>query len=311
MKFFRSRSRDNGLLAVCRDSDGIAMAAVRRESGRHPSLVACDYVPGNGSDALSDVAARGDFARLPCTSTIDAGDYSMLLVETPDVPPDELRAAMRWRIKDLIDFHIDDAVLDVFAVPSRKGGHEHLMYVVVAQAQAIKRHVDELVDAGLRLTTIDIPELACRNLTALLPEDAAGVAFIHFAPDQGLITLTRQGELYLSRRFEPGLDALLGGATSLSPEVEGRLDAVTVEIQRSLDYYESHFGQPPVAGAVIAPLARPLAGLAEYLAGQLGIKVRVLDISELIDCEIELDPVMQSHCLTAIGAALRHQELTL
>lgn len=308
LELFQPRLRGDGLLGVCVAAGGIALAQVRREAGVAPVLQHCEFLPAApGADPCAQLARRREFERLPCATAIDAGEYSLLLVEAPEVPPEELRAAMRWRVKDLIDFHIDDAVIDVFDVPADKGGRARLMYVVVARANAVRRRADALLDAGLPLQAIDIPELAMRNLAALLPEDVGGVALIELGPAHGLVTITRQATLYLSRRFEPGADALLGDATRLTGELEGRLDSIIVEVQRSLDYYESHFGQPPVAGVVLGPLAREVQGLTDYLGSQLGVRVQSLDLNRLLDCANAIDLPTQARCLTAVGVALRSE----
>ncbi len=315
LKLFKPRVRSDGLLAVCPDHGGVATALVMRENGLQPTLASCEHSPYDATttrDALLPRLARQSaFESVPCTSIVDPLDYTLLLIESPQVPAAELRAATRWRVKDLIDFHIDDAVIDVFEVPADKGGRQTMMYAVVTRTNVIKDRADELLDAGFQLSCIDIPELAYRNLTALLPEDVGGVAFIHFAADYGLITLTRQATLYLSRQFNPGFDDLFGGRDEVSADIEGKLDAIIVEIQRSLDYYESHFGQPPISGLVLAPLPHAVSGLKEYFSSQLGIDTRLLDINDLIDCDRQLDTNTQARCMTAIGAALRHEEAAL
>ena len=116
---------------------------------------------------------------------------------------------MRWRVKDLIDFHINDATLDVFDVPGeRVAGRARQMYAVAARSAVIQKRVDQLDAAGINLQVIDIIELAQRNLATLLPEDARGVALLSFTAGAGLLTITKQSELYLSRNLDIGLDAL-------------------------------------------------------------------------------------------------------
>ena len=41
------------------------------------------------------------------TCVMPLGSYNLLQIEAPKVPPEELRSAVRWRVKDLIDFPID------------------------------------------------------------------------------------------------------------------------------------------------------------------------------------------------------------
>lgn len=257
--------------------------------------------------ALAKLAAEYGLKRAACTTVLDQSDYSVLLTEAPDVPTDELRAAMRWRIKDLIDFHINDATLDVFDVPGeRVAGRARPMYAVAARSPAIQKRVDLLDAAGINLEVIDIAELAQRNLAMLLPEDARGVAFLSFLAGSGLLTITRQGELYMSRSLELGLDTMLSGS-----EPAAYFDRVVLEVQRSLDYYDSHFRQPPVAGLVLAPTSRPVPGLEEHLRANLNVTVSTMDLTQLMDTRADFDLLARARCLITIGAALRQEKATL
>lgn len=312
LELFKHKLDETARVAVCPAEDGIPFARVRRHKDQPPTLELCKV------QHLENIGIRGaELARLTraerlddqvCITTLDSGSYSLLLVEAPDVPSSELRAAIRWRIKDMIDFHIDDAVIDVFDVPNQRAtGSNKMMYAVVARSSVIRQQIDLLTGAGLNLEVIDIPELALRNIAALLPEDVAGVVMLYLDENSGLITITRQTTLYLSRRIDSGYGMLGGDLETAGP----RLDRIVVEIQRSLDYYESHFSQPAVTNVVVAPVPQRIPGLDEYLSRQLGIAARMLDINSLIDAEMPLDPVVQSKCLLAIGAALREESKVL
>ncbi|MBI2994341.1 MAG: hypothetical protein HYY48_09235 [Gammaproteobacteria bacterium] len=300
------------LVAVCADEDGIMLARVSRPAGQPPILDLCEFhstasISVQGADVAQLSKSLG-LDRNPCVTTLSLGAYALLFVEAPDVKPAELRAAIRWRVKDLIDFHIDDAVIDVFEVPNQKAtGKNAMMYAVVTRSNTVRQQVDLLAGAGLNLDVIDIPELALRNISSLLPEDVAGVALLYLSRRNGLIVLTRQGTLYLSRRLEAGLEQLGGSLDDAEP----KLDRIVVEIQRSLDYYESHFLQPAITNVVITPLPEPLKGTPEYLAEQLGISVRGMDINSMIDVDPPLSPDVQARCLLAIGAALRQEGMEL
>ncbi len=310
--------RPHTLAAVCPAGDGVAVAQVRREKDLPPILELCSWQRQEDDKSagrlLHKIREKYDLQRSACVSMMELGSYSLLMVEAPDVQPDELRAAIRWKIKDLIDFHIDDAVVDVFEVPDTKGtGRNRMMYAVVARTSLVKARIDQLLDAGLPLTVVDIPELALRNIASLLPEDVSGVVLVYLGQDKGLITITRQSTLYLSRRIENGLNALPETAMhgDDADVIKGWLDGIVVEIQRSLDYYESHFDKPQVSSVVIAPPAKEIDGMVEYISSQLEIPVRILDVNSLIDAQEPLDATMQANCTLAIGAALRQESIAL
>lgn len=314
----KKKVRQNTVAAICPGADGVALAQIRREKDIPPLLELCSYQelePDKSEKVLLDkVTGKYGLDRMLCVTMVELGTYSLLMVEAPDVQADELRAAVRWRIKDLIDFHIDDAVVDVFEVPDTKtAGRNKMMYAVVARSAMVKHRIDQLLDAGLNLNVVDIPELALRNIASLLPEDVGGVGLVYLGRDRGLITITRQGILYLSRRIEKGTNSMPATAmhTHDMDVIEDWLDGIIVEIQRSLDYYESHFALPPVSSLVVTPLPTEIPRISEYISEQLDIPTRLLDINSLIDTEKPIDLELQSRCFLAIGAALRQESKTL
>ena len=313
--FKRQVISKNVLVSVCPGRDGIAVARVRQEAGVPPSLEICDFQPAAENTRLSSqlqsLVKSHHLGRTPCIRVMDLRSYRLLQVEAPDVPEDEVSAALQWRLKDLVS--LDDAVIDVYDAPAEKAvGQSKKINVVVTKREAVKSRIDELLSAGLNVDVVDIPELALLNIAALLPEDVNGVVLIYIGRDAGIITISHRGVLYLTRNIQFGIDSLPDTAVHADgPEVmHAWLDNIIIEIQRSLDYYESNYSLPRVAGLVVTPLDREIEGLAEYLTTQMGIPARVLDVMELIDVPEILEAKMQFNCLLAIGAALRKEART-
>ena len=299
-----------GLTGVGLRSDGVCVVRIERTAGRLPALTLVDFRPWGDQDqekVLARAAADYDLARSRCATVLDTGEYSLLLTEAPDVPPDELRAAIRWRIKDLIDFHINDATLDVFDLPGEKAaGRARSMYAVAARSSAIQKRADMMSAAGINLDIIDIPEMVQRNLASLLAEDAKGVVLLSFTSSGGLITISKQSEIYLSRNIDIGLEMMAS-----FQDTNELFDRVVLEVQRSLDYYDSHFRQAPISTIALAPMPREVPGLVDYLKANLSANVITMDLTKLMECEAELKPELQSVCLTVLGAALRQEEKAL
>lgn len=298
-------------LATSHHDEGCALAVVDHATADAPELLRAEWLAGDSmrsSVLLARHAREHRLGRISCVGLVEASDYSLVLVDTPEVPPAELRAAMRWRVKELIDFHIDDAVIDVFDVPGDEGRAARRMYAVAARRDRVQRVVAAAQGAGLALEIVDIPEFALRNLAVRLPEHEAGVALIHFDVHQGLLTVSRRGALYFSRRLDGGRERLLQAGTALTPAMEGQLDALTIEIQRSLDFYERHFAQPSIAAIVLAGLPQPVDGMPEYLQSQLGVATRWLDLGQVLSVPDGIPRDVLARCTLAIGAALRAPE---
>ena len=309
---FKKKLQKNAMVAVCPDESGIAVARVRRNRDSTPNLEICEAhdiqnLSLQGAE-IAQLAKRHNLDRQACVTILDLGTYSMMMVDAPDVPEEELASAIRWRIKDLIDFNIDEAVVDFFEIPNQKTPGKGKLNAVVGRSETVRNQIDLLKSAGLELRVIDIPEMAMRNIAILLPEDVAGMGLLYLGRREGLITITRQETLYLSRRIEMGYESFAGDLESgNTDQIQQRLDRIVVEIQRSMDYYESHFSQPALGNIVIAPLSTPIPGIEKYIQQQLGINCRLMDINSIIDTDEPIDTVTQGRCFLAIGAALRDE----
>ena len=177
----------------------------------------------NGKARIGRLASRaleGDFAgadrlsrewhleRYRCATLLEPGDYQLLLVEAPNVPPAELKAAIRWRIKDLLDYHVDDATVDVLDIPPDPSGAAggHSMYAVAARNDAIQACIERFDAAQIPLSVIDVAETAQRNVAALYEDEGRGVGMLYLGDSSGLFTINYRRELYLARRIDIGYD---------------------------------------------------------------------------------------------------------
>ena len=332
--FLKNKARIDGQTGLELHPNGIGIARITFDTPTSPPhLKLCQFHATSSREEQERLLARlrseYQLDQSTCISVAESGSFSLLLVEAPEVDPLELKAAVRWRIKELLDFHIDDAIIDVFDIPGQQErGRPKLMYVVASRISTVQQHIDLLESQDINLSVIDIPELAMRNIAALLPEDEGGVAMLYLAQDCGLLTLTRNKNLYLARKLEIGTRQLLDYLHSAPPEdefvldeaeeatempqpMQYALDSIVLEVQRSLDYYESHFSLPPVGGLVLVPMTEQIPGMMGYIASQLGVPVRMLDLNAYLESEQTLSDELQSQCALSIGAALRQENKAL
>jgi len=309
LRLLKRRRRAEGLTGLGLLPDGIALAHVRRAAGGAPELVRCEHracgaEPAARRAALREMVRAHGLAGSRCVAVLEPGDYQLLQVEAPAVPPEELRAAVRWQVRDLLDYHIDDAVIDVFDVPGdERPGRP--MYVVAARAADVQAVVDLAHEAELELEAIDIAELALRNVAACMPEADRGLALVRLRAAEGLILIVRAGALHLARNVEFGAASLAAGGTGASH------DSLALEVQRSLDYYDSAFRQAPVTRVVVAPFEGDARALAEHLHASLGLAAEVMDLDEILTPAEPVPAEVQARVLEAVGGALRTEERSL
>lgn len=295
---------------IAASAQQVALAVVQRASDGKPKLVHCAVEPaamGYADGALRKLLRDFDLGSAPVSAVIGANDYQLAQIPAPEVPDEELRAAARWRMRDVIDFALDDSTIDVFDVPERRDVAARRNLFAVATRGDVPRFIAASLQKLTRhLDVIDIPELCQRNLCMLMPQDAKGLACVMLREDHAQLVLVRQGQLFVTRRFDfdAGLD--LNGA----PAEQRRLDAgaLALELQRSLDYYETHFDQPAITDLLVAPASALSPALTEEIASLTGLRVHPLALQQHL--EVNADASIPDGWLPtlAIGAALRTQQ---
>lgn len=309
LQAFRQATAARGRSALTWNGD---RAFVARASGRdqaRPRLDTLSYPIGHDGSlpVLSAVDLAGESLNRSRLSTVLAdGAYEMLLEELPNAPREELARAIGWRIRDRIDMPLEEAVIELLDMPAQaRAPGSQSAYAVVTRRENVEAHVARVSSCGLHLDTIDLPELCMRNIALRLPQDPEGVAFLHFTDEHGLLTVTRQGVLYLVRRLDIGQTQL---DASPATQVDTTLiPSICLELQRSLDYYETHYDLPAIGELVLGP-GSAVAGLADAIVEQLGLTVSRLDLNAMFDFGSDLDENDLRDALFAIGAVLRDDQ---
>ncbi|MDB5773806.1 MAG: agglutinin biosis protein MshI [Burkholderia sp.] len=316
MKFFSQNKKVPGWMAVCLKEDGIYAAHIKRMPSARPVVELHAFFfaeAASAGEALERLAKELQPGRYQCTTLLNTGEYQLLSVDAPNVPPDELKAAIRWRMKDMIDYHIDDATFDVLDVPAEKNAtaRNHTMYAVAARNQLIQSRQSLFEEAKIPLRAIDIPEMAQRNISILLEPENRGIGLLSFGHDGGLLTITFEGELYLSRRLDVTLSQLQNAD---EVQKETCYDRITLELQRSFDHLDRQYHFIALSKLLLGPSGNAGSGLQQYLAKNLYIPVESLDLDSVVDLsrapELKSPDLQQRYFLT-IGAALRHEETAL
>jgi len=310
-RIFRKRRGTEGLRAAVAVSDHeIAVALVRKVDGQRPKVlrIMVEEAPlGFADPVLKKIISEFDLRRVPVSAVINASDYQIAQVQAPDVPRAELRAAARYSMRDTFDFPIDQATLDVFDLPEQNSsGNKRMCFAVATRGDAIEKMTATFERQFRRFDVIDIPELCQRNLASLLPQDAKGVAFLLIRDDFAQLVLTRRGMLYVTRRFDFGVRGELNGdAEAEAHELPLDPQMLSLELQRSLDYYESHFDETAIGDLFIAPAGSRANMLAAELGASTGLRISMFNIHDLVDVSFSAEiPDGWLPCM-AIGAAMR------
>lgn len=306
----------SGQVAVSFHRDGIRAMLAERMPSAPPRILAAAFYPCAEGERVTQLEKLGKDMQATLrqwTTVLAANEYQLLSLDAPNVPQEELKAAIRWRLKDMLDYHVDDATIDVLDVPPDKGApaRNHAMYAVAARNRLIEQRQALFADARIPLHAIDIPEMAQRNIAALQETAGRGLAMLSIGDEGSLLTVTFGGELYLSRRMDVHAEQLASGDEERQRQCHER---ITLELQRSLDFVDRQYQFIAISRLVLAPLARGGEALREHLAANLYIGVDHMDLSTSLDLsalpELKSAGQQQAYFMT-LGAALRFEEKAL
>jgi MSHA biogenesis protein MshI len=307
LEFLKKRGkREPGWLAISLQPGRLHFAHGVTAGGKS-AITRCGTRAYADDNELERAAKDLGFERYRCLTILPAADYQLLLVDAPNVPATELRNAARWRIKDMLDYSVDKATIDVLDIPAdpNAASRAHSMYTVAAKNEVIQSYMERFSRVRIPLSVIDIVETAHRNIAALLEPPDRGVAMLFVEKEQVLFTVTFRGELYLARRFDVGLEELEKLARGGSDDAKNR---ILLEVQRSFDHLERQFPFVGVGSVVLAPTPADV-GLQSYLSENLDIPVQEVRLDEVLSLapDLELEREAAWRLFHVFGAALRNE----
>lgn len=204
--------------------------------------------PDNASWAqcVSQILRHETLKNAALNIVLPGDQYQLVTVDKPEAEPEDLSSVLRYAAKDYIQSNLEDVVIEYFDIPIQPFGQSKLN-LIAAQRQFLER----LVSISLRrckvLNRITIDELAYKDI--FMHDDSASLLVIHQPKEELLIEIVKDQQLYFFRRIR--------GFVNLNEFAEleikqGAAESLSLEIQRSLDYFESQLRQLPIKRIYIA-----------------------------------------------------------
>jgi len=276
---------------------------------------------GRAADVLRGAA--------PIFALLEADQYQVYKLPAPNVPRDELKAAARWQVKELVQGRLEDMTLDVLQVGGEVERANKELFVITAPNPAIQSLIACAEHLGLTLDAIDIWETSMRNLqSAQAHQDglnARATAALLVGPTQCVLTVSAAGELCYTRRLDAdprlleraegkathkpspeaplGLEYMPGDAFSFgdSPAEESTL---IIELQRSIDVWERSWPDLPLACLYLIS-SESTGALATLMQRELGLKTSPLELGGLFSgLNVQNNDDLRE-CLPLLGLCLR------
>ena len=279
---------------------GVAIAQVHTGKKLSGQLLSSDFLPAIGQQAqaraLQQWVHSKDLQKHNCVCLMSRDDFNIHQVEKPKVDDAELIPALTWRIKDLIGYDVGSVVVDFYPMPiSHKNNTQHLS-VITAEDSTVAAYVECIKSSGLKLVAIDVPSLVGSNFKKVQQSTGQTLAILSLTEFSGYLNIFHDTDLYVSRDFKIGTSKL----SQVTADDEWTYDSLLLEIQRSMDYFESYYGLGSVSKLLLFPKIPATEKLTTYLQNLI-----TFDIDFVTENDPEASNALELHCFHAYGAALR------
>lgn len=304
MMFNKKQQQKNDWLAVRMTDERIYLAQTHFDAQDKPvvDFIHIEQLDDNRGETVMSLAKKHQLKSKQCNLVLDATQYQLLQVQKPNVPQDEQRDAVRWAIKELLDYPVEEATVDFLEIPvdPASPNRQTSLYTVSVKNDFIQEMANLLIDSGVDLKAVDVQIAAQRNISSLLESQGRGVAMLSFNSAGVLLTFTAEAELYHARFIE-----IEGERTA------NAFERIALELQRSLDHFERQYPYVAAMKLLIAPFEGRDA-FVEHLKTAIYQPIETFELMDVFEFSDEValpDLSLQASLLPVLGASLRAESM--
>jgi MSHA biogenesis protein MshI len=307
MKLFSRSKKEKGWLVMEESPEALKYVHAYAPPGGQASINSWSTIKTEPSaGALERIAREKHLGQYQRAMLLRPGDYQLLMVDAPAVPADEVKSAIRWSVKDMLDYPVESATIDVLDIPPQQGAGQrtHAMLAVAAKNEIIEKLMKRFERARIPLDVIDIPETAQRNIAALYQVPKRGTALLFLNQDSGLLTINYEADLFLARRMDVGIGQIAKYSMENRRDV---FERIQVELQRTFDHFDRQHAIS-VAKLLLAPEPED-TGLEAFLRSNLDVAIERVNLADRMQTAAPngLDARTQWQIFHLVGAALREE----
>jgi type IV pilus assembly protein PilM len=342
MPFFRNRRDAFGLdvgssaikaLQLSQNGAGVKLTALGIAALPPDAIVEGTIrEPAVVTEAVQEAVSRAGVNTKDATIALSGRELIIKKILIPTVPAKELREAMQLEAEHHIPFAIDEVYLDYHVV----GKPQETMDIILVAVKKSKvtEYVSVVEAAGLNPVVVDVDGFALGNQFELNEPDELGeaVALVDIGASAMKTNVVRGGTSIFARdipfggknytqaiaqhlriSLEQAEAAKLGKDVGIPwDSIVAALEAVSrdlsLEIQRTFDYFASTSESERICKIVLAGGCAQLPGLGDFLSATWGIRVEVarpFDRIQVSPAHAEIVAAAGPALAVAVGLGLR------
>jgi len=255
--FFKKKKKTSDLvLACCVGDDSYSLALVKNNkkvvfSQRH---VFSDVNVSEMSKVLASEVERLKLITHDCRLILLPNQYQLISTDALDVPDAEMAQALRWGLKGLSDYDLDDVALDVFPMPKHPPSDVNKVVVAITPLSTLNERRALLRSSFLEVKQVGIASLMLKKLLLLMQSTEnigqdEPVIIVSLFDSKYVVHLLYEGLFHLIRVLE------LGPSVTSAVLVDTALD-VNSEASSGADFDLSTRTKPEAIADVSEPFVK-------------------------------------------------------
>lgn len=273
-------------------AEQVLLCALKKSDAGLQWVLDASFTHKTWAKGLIDYVKAHNLQGTSCYCTLTSHWYKLHQIERPEVADDELLAALKWPMQEAIGTS-NEMVYDYAQLPVQVAGQNKVMVVAITRKE-IEKLTQAIYQADLMLESISVEEFTTIELTPKSSE--AVITLVQEDGEDVVLNIVRDKELFFSRRMK-GFENL---ASFSEAELDmGITDSLTVQIQRSMDFFESQLRQAPVKRILIKLDTPHMEYICNSIAEAMGMPCDLLKPN--LSCADNLNFKMAS--FSCLGAA--------
>jgi len=297
-KMLKINSHNKEVICIQLSKNGLGVILAKIAPVLH--VTKCKYFQGDLKtiqNSLHAFVEQNQLQYMDCHVVLSLDDYQLMLIEKPKVIESEVRESVQWLVKDLINFPIEEAIIDFFPAPTRTGQPEKI-YVVIGRLERLNTIANLATNAELKLKTIDIAALTIRNLLAALHIVGNSAVLLIKDEENYHILVVKDRLVYLERKLvfhhQNELD---------EQKFEAFCNELVTELQRSIEFYQNREKTIPIK-IFLSPSLGHNKKLVQTIETGMNLRIDVLDVNKWLSDVQDMSLDCKINCLSIIGKAL-------
>ncbi|PKG85247.1 hypothetical protein CXF85_06540 [Colwellia sp. 75C3] len=275
-----SKNSSSQRLGIAFQQQGVSLCSIPQQKLNSPidekqvAQVLFKHEKANSVNFAKAIQALHDNSELEgaVSLVLNEAQSQVVQVDKPNVPESEINSALKWQIKDLVTISPANMVLDYYDAPTLAGGQEKIN-VVCAPLDELKKLVTAAEQGMVKVSAITTQEFAFANL--LPPQSDAHLLVCQQPNEEIVLIIVKQKQIFFQRRLRGFAQISSKTADELSGTV---IDNLSLEIQRSTDYFERQLKQAPIKSIkVLVPIDLESIFI-EKLAENSAVPVSLLEL---------------------------------